>query len=198
MSGGCPSKALKMVVVGDKSCGKTCLQMAFTEGHFSEEYVPTVSDIFSADFNCDSFQLEINLWDTAGEHDYDRLRPLCYNGTNVVLVCYDVTNPNSFQHVLSRIRQLCPGIPMILVACKTDLRMNKVIQRKLSKTGQEPVTFTQGLTVARQMRASGFLECSAKLNEKVVETFREAALSALDGCSRPRMRKRAERGCLVS
>ncbi|XP_041029804.1 rho-related GTP-binding protein RhoF-like [Carcharodon carcharias] len=202
MPGGCFVKALKMVVVGDGGCGKTSLQTVFTEGHFSEIYVPTVSEIFSAQFNCGSLLLEINMWDTAGKQDYDRLRPLCYQGANVVLICYDVSNPASFHHVLTRwlpeLRQFCPGTPMFLVACKKDLRMDKICQRQLNKAGQQIITSTQGLTMADQICAAGFLECSAKLEEKVVETFHDAVLAAFTGCSRTRVKRKSERSCLVS
>ncbi|XP_048381261.1 rho-related GTP-binding protein RhoA-C-like isoform X2 [Stegostoma tigrinum] len=181
------NQALKMVFVGDGGCGKTCLQAVFAEGHFPETYIPTVSDKFSAHFSCGSFLLDLSLWDTAGEVDYDRLRPLCYKGANVVLICYDVTNPISFQNVVNRwlpeVQSSCPWTPVMLVACKTDLRMNKACQRKL------------GQSMACRIQASGFLECSAKLGEKVLETFHEATLAALRGC---RMTRKTVRGCLVS
>ncbi|XP_048476792.1 transforming protein RhoA-like isoform X1 [Rhincodon typus] len=202
----CSHQALKMVFVGDGGCGKTCLQTVFAEGHFPETYIPTVSDQFSAHFSCGSFQLDLSLWDTAdllfvttGEKDYDRLRPLCYKGANVVLICYDVTNPISFQNVMSRwlpeVHNSCPRTPVMLVACKTDLRMNKACQRKLARSRQEGITFTQGQSMACRIQASGFLECSAKLGEKVLETFHEATLAALRGC---RMTRKTARGCLVS
>ncbi|XP_060709367.1 rho-related GTP-binding protein RhoF-like [Hemiscyllium ocellatum] len=195
----CYKQAVKMVVVGDGGCGKTSLQTVFAEGHFPETYFPTVSDIFSANLSCGSFLLDISLWDTAGQQDYDRLRPLCYKGANVVLVCYDVSNPISFQNVMRRwlpeVRHICPQTPVILVACKTDLRMNKICQRNLARRGEKAITFTQGQTMADRIQASGFLECSAKLEEKVLETFREATLAALGGCRKTR---KTTMGCRVS
>ncbi|MGH0175876.1 UNVERIFIED_CONTAM: hypothetical protein FKN15_071109 [Acipenser sinensis] len=65
-------------------------------------YVPTVFDRYTASVTVDNKQTEINLWDTAGQEDYDRLRPLSYTGANVVLICYDVTNPGSFDNVLTK------------------------------------------------------------------------------------------------
>ncbi|XP_043566983.1 transforming protein RhoA-like [Chiloscyllium plagiosum] len=96
---------------------------------------------------------------------------------------------------LPEVSHMCPQTPVILVACKTDLRMNKVCQRNLARSGEEAITFTQGQTMAHRIRASGFLECSAKLEEKVLETFHEATLAALGGCRKTR---KTTMGCLVS
>lgn len=41
----------------------------------------------------------LGLFDTAGQEDYDRLRPLSYPQTDVFLVCFSVTSPASFENV---------------------------------------------------------------------------------------------------
>ena len=41
----------------------------------------------------------LGLFDTAGQEDYDRLRPLSYPQTDVFLVCYSVVSPSSFENV---------------------------------------------------------------------------------------------------
>jgi len=43
----------KLVVVGDGSCGKTCMLMVFTNDHFPEEYVPTVFETYVSDIPID-------------------------------------------------------------------------------------------------------------------------------------------------
>jgi Ras family protein A len=48
--------------------------------------------------------VELALWDTAGQEDYDRLRPLSYFETNVVIICFAVDNPNSFQNVRDKVK----------------------------------------------------------------------------------------------
>lgn len=49
-----------------------------------------------------SSQVELALWDTAGQEDYDRLRPLSYPDTDVILMCFSVDSPDSLGNVVSR------------------------------------------------------------------------------------------------
>uniref|UniRef100_A0A3Q2Q0E2 Uncharacterized protein n=1 Tax=Fundulus heteroclitus TaxID=8078 RepID=A0A3Q2Q0E2_FUNHE len=79
-----------LVIVGDGSCGKTRLLIVFTTDKVPEVYVPTVFDNHVADI-----EVQLALWDTAGQEDYDRLRPLSYPNTDVVLMCFSVDNRDS-------------------------------------------------------------------------------------------------------
>lgn len=51
--------------------------------------------------------MELALWDTAGQEDYDRLRPLSYPDTDVILMCFSIDSPDSLgkniEHVCTRI-----------------------------------------------------------------------------------------------
>lgn len=84
------TKRVKLVVVGDGMVGKTCLLLAFSKGQFIEGYIPTVFETYVADIEVDGKPVELALWDTAGQEDYDRLRPLSYPDTDVVLMLYSV------------------------------------------------------------------------------------------------------------
>lgn len=40
---------------------------------------------------------------STGQVDYDRLRPLFYPDASVLLLCFDVTNPHSFENIFNRV-----------------------------------------------------------------------------------------------
>ncbi|XP_060105149.1 rho-related GTP-binding protein RhoF [Heteronotia binoei] len=192
-AGGKKREELKVVVVGDGGCGKTSLLLVYAKGTFPEEYAPSVFEKYTCSITVGKKEVLLHLYDTAGQEDYDRLRPLSYQSTNVVLVCYDVMNPTSFDNVLIKwsheVSHFCQGIPIVLVGCKTDLRMDKEHLRKLRSAQQEPVTYNQGEEARRQMNADAYLECSAKYRENIEDIFKEAASIALNAMKKKRQKK---------
>jgi len=116
----------KLVIVGDGACGKTCCLITFSKDQFPEVYVPTVFENYVADIEVDGKQVELALWDTAGQEDYDRLRPLSYPDTDVILMCFSIDSPDSLENIPEKwtpeVRHFCPNVPIILVGNKKDLR----------------------------------------------------------------------------
>ncbi|KAM6975298.1 rho-related GTP-binding protein RhoF [Tautogolabrus adspersus] len=174
---------LKIVIVGDGGCGKTSLLMVYAKGDFPEKYAPSVFEKYVTTISLGGKEMKLNLYDTAGQEDYDRLRPLSYQEANLVLVCFDVTNPTSFENVMIKwhpeVKHFCRDIPVILIGCKTDLRKDKECTRKLKAMDLAPITYTQGEETRQQMNAELYLECSAKHQENVDDIFREATKRTL-------------------
>uniref|UniRef100_D3TMJ7 Ras-related small GTPase rho type n=1 Tax=Glossina morsitans morsitans TaxID=37546 RepID=D3TMJ7_GLOMM len=142
----------KLVIVGDGACGKTCLLIVFSKDQFPEVYVPTVFENYVADIEVDSKQVELALWDTAGQEDYDRLRPLSYPDTDVILMCFSVDSPDSLENIPEKwtpeVKHFCPNVPIILVGNKKDLRNDPNTIRDLAKMKQEPVKPQEGRAMA--------------------------------------------------
>ncbi|KAI8099694.1 GTP-binding protein Rho3 [Halteromyces radiatus] len=166
----------KLVVVGDGNCGKSSLLNVFTKGIFPQVYEPTVFENYVHEITVDGRVVEFGLWDTAGQEEYDRLRTLSYENTNVVLLCFSVDNPVSLDNILERwipeICDHCAGAKLMLVALKCDLRDEESITT-------EPIMYEQGVAMARHIAAVRYLECSAKHNRGVREVFEQAARVAM-------------------
>ena len=173
----------KLVIVGDGACGKTCLLIVFSKDQFPEVYVPTVFENYVADIEVDGKQVELALWDTAGQEDYDRLRPLSYPDTDVILMCFSIDAPDSLDNIPEKwtpeVKHFCPNVPIILVGNKKDIRNDEGIRRELSRMKQEPVRSEQGRVMAETINAFSYLECSAKTKEGVREVFETATRAAL-------------------
>ncbi|XP_043925697.1 rho-related GTP-binding protein RhoF [Protopterus annectens] len=180
-------------------CGKS-LQEAVPLGSKSKEYAPSVFEKYSVNITVGNKQVMLNLYDTAGQEDYDRLRPLSYQNADIVLICYDVTNPTSFDNVLIKwhpeVNHFCGGAPKVLIGCKTDLRKDKERLRKLRASQLDPITYNQGEATAQQIQAEIYLECSAKFRENVEDVFKESTKIALAARKKARNQKK-KRLCLI-
>ena len=173
----------KLVIVGDGACGKTCLLIVFSKDQFPEVYVPTVFENYVADIEVDNKKVELALWDTAGQEDYDRLRPLSYPDTDVILMCFAIDSPDSLENIpekwIPEIKHFCPNIPVILVGNKKDLRNDEMAIQDLGKKSQKPVTAEEGRSMAEKINAFEYIECSSKTKEGVNEVFSTATRASL-------------------
>lgn len=171
----------KLVIVGDGACGKTSLLIVNSGKPFPKEYVPTVFDISQVDTCVYDTLVEMVLFDTAGQEDYDRLRPLSYPRTNVVLVCFALDRKDSLLNVkekwIPEVRHFCPSVPIILVGNKKDLRTDQ--SNNKSQQASSMVSEREGREMALDTNAHTYLECSAKTQEGVKEVFLEATRAAL-------------------
>ena len=176
---------VKCVAVGDGAVGKTCLLISYTTNTFPRTYVPTVFDNYACNVMVDGQVVSLGLWDTAGQDDYDRLRPLSYPQTDVFMVVYSVISPKSFENVKFKwapeLLHYAPGTPVVLVGNKVDLREDQDTLDELAKRGLRMVTRGEGEALAREIGAVKYVECSALTQESLMEVFNAVILEAIKG-----------------
>lgn len=178
-------QTIKCVVVGDGAVGKTCLLISYTTNKFPSEYVPTVFDNYAVTVMIGGEPYTLGLFDTAGQEDYDRLRPLSYPQTDVFLVCFSVVAPASFENVKEKwqpeITHHCPKTPWLLVGTQMDLREDTDVIQKLQKNGgSKPISLSDGEELAKTLKANKYVECSALTQKGLKDVFDEAILAALE------------------
>ncbi|KAK5073707.1 Rho GTPase [Lithohypha guttulata] len=124
--------------------------------------------------------MELSLWDTAGQEEFDRLRSLSYDDTQAIMLCFSVDNRGSLENVstkwLAEINEHCPGVKIVLCALKCDLREE---HEKDDANAPDLIQYNEGLEAAKRIGALRYLECSAMRNRGVNEAFTEAARVAL-------------------
>ena len=169
----------KCVIVGDGGVGKTCLLISYTSNKFPAEHVPTVFDSYAVTVLIGGEAHTLGLFDTPGQEDYDKLRPLAYPHADVVLLCFSVVQPTSFKNIrdvwLPEMKHYCHNTPFLLVGTMIDLRDNALPGEAL-----RTVPHTKGEKLARDIGAKMYLECSALTQKGLKRVFDEAIMTSFE------------------
>ncbi len=141
--------------------------------------------------------VSLGLWDTAGQEEYDCLRPLSYPTTDVFLLCFSAVSPPSLENVRTKwnpeISHHCPDAPKLLVATKIDLREDQYAIQRLAERGMSPVEREAGQQLANEIGATKYLECSALTQQGLREVFDEAIRAVLT--PQPKRAKERRKKC---
>lgn len=153
--------------------------ITYTTREFPSEYVPTVFDNYAGSIRVDGQEYDMTLWDTSGQEDYERIRPLSYPNTDCFLICFSINSRDSYENVMTKwhpeIKCHCPNKPVVLVGTKGDLR----------NTGNvDIVTMKDCQKMKKKVKASKYVECSALHRENLDLVFVEAIRAVLKKPSR--------------
>lgn len=190
---------IKLVAVGDGAVGKTCMLISYVSNEFPEEYVPTVFENYSANVDTSVGKVQLDLWDTAGQEEYDEIRKLAYKKVNGFLICFSVISPTSFSNVKSKwysdiSKSESASANVILVGTKSDLRNDETIIEEMKKRGEKPVSVEEAKALAKELNGP-YIECSALTGEGLQEMIQTAINSALAPSSGGK--SGGKKGCMI-
>ncbi|KAL8130059.1 hypothetical protein V2J09_019214 [Rumex salicifolius] len=165
------ARFIKCVTVGDGAVGKTCMLISYTSNTFPTDYVPTVFDNFSANVVVDGSTVNLGLWDTAGQEDYNRLRPLSYRGADVFLLAFSLISKASYENIskkwIAELKHYAPNVPIIL--------------------GEE---------LKKMIGAAAYIECSSKTQQNVKTVFDAAIRVVLHPPKQKKKRRKSRQACV--
>jgi len=191
---------MKFCAVGDGAVGKTSTLISYTTNQFPGEHTPTVFDNYSANVMVHGSIVNLSLWDTAGQEDYDRLRPLSYPHTDAFIVFFSLVNPTSLNNVKSKwlpeLRHHCPAAPVVLCGTKLDLR-DDINDNNLDNEhhiSRKVVTTEDGESMRKELGLEAYVECSGLTQQNVKELFDTAIRLTME---QRKNNKAAQSCCLV-
>lgn len=181
---------LKAVFIGDGAVGKTFTLIGFVHDTYPEYYYPSTMDNYNLTQVYDGKSYRMSFWDTAAQDDYDRLRPLSYPQTDLFVICFSASSPDSYDHVRTKwipeITHHCPGVPFMLLCCKSDLRGDESTVEALgTKYGRGTIGSDEGAELASYIGAMSYHECSALARDGIKIIPEEIIKAYLKGLDRP-------------
>ncbi|CAG02846.1 unnamed protein product, partial [Tetraodon nigroviridis] len=152
------------------------------------------SDLLRCDKTCDC-NLSVILISSSY---YDNVRPLAYPDSDAVLICFDISRPETLDSVIKKwqgeTQEFCPNAKVVLVGCKLDMRTDVNTLRELSKQRLIPVTHEQGTTIARQIGAVAYVECTSKVSENSVrDVFHVTTVASVRRPLKPQLKRSSSR-----
>jgi len=153
----------KLVLIGDSGVGKSCLLLRFADDSFTDSYISTIGvDFRFRTATLDHKTVKLQIWDTAGQERFRTITSAYYRGAHGIIMVYDVTNYESFEHVeewLNEVnRQASESTLKLLVGNKADLQDEKKVP------SEDAQSFADKLSMS-------FLETSAKNATNVEAAF---------------------------
>eukprot|EP01062_Namystynia_karyoxenos_P029612 TRINITY_DN2222_c0_g2_i1.p1 TRINITY_DN2222_c0_g2~~TRINITY_DN2222_c0_g2_i1.p1 ORF type:complete len:215 (+),score=83.55 TRINITY_DN2222_c0_g2_i1:100-744(+) len=153
----------KLLLIGDSTVGKSCLIVRFAEDKWEPNFISTIGVDFKVrNIDCGDKRIKLQIWDTAGQERFNNITRSYYRGSDGILVVYDVTNRESFEHVTKWLGELQKNT--------SDDAVRFLVGNKCDLSSQQVVTEQMGRAVAEE-RGMEFMQTSAKTGHNVEEVF---------------------------
>ncbi|TIA87404.1 hypothetical protein E3P99_03190 [Wallemia hederae] len=132
----------KLLLIGDSGVGKSCLLLRFADDTYTSSYISTIGvDFKIRTIEIDGKTVKLQIWDTAGQERFRTITSSYYRGAHGIIVVYDVTDNESFDHVTQWLQEIdryaCEGVNKLLVGNKNDLEAKKTVDYNVAKEQAE-------------------------------------------------------------
>ncbi|KAI5698769.1 GTP-binding protein ypt2-like [Diaphorina citri] len=129
------NQTYKILVLGDSNVGKTCIVHRFCDETYYDTYISTIGiDFKQKIIDLDDVPTKLQIWDTAGQERFRTLTTAYYRGAMGILLMYDVTNLESFQHLNYWLKNIeenaSPDVVKVLAGNKSDVKTQRAVQTK--------------------------------------------------------------------
>ena len=177
-------KTIKCVAVGNVLVGRSTLFVRYTKGEYpSYCFSPSPWEEYAATLTVNGEPYTLEMYNMAGDDEYDRFKPLIYQNADVIMLCFSVVDPCSYENITEKwwpeLHNFCPNVSIVLVGMKLDLRDDKFTLRDLKAKHERPITHNEGLEMQHKIGAVAYLECSALTKEGVQKVFHAVVSAAL-------------------
>ncbi|CAO3698623.1 unnamed protein product [Rhizopus stolonifer] len=175
----------KLLLIGDSGVGKSCLLLRFADDTYTESYISTIG----VDFKIRTIELEgktvkLQIWDTAGQERFRTITSSYYRGAHGIIVVYDVTDEDSFQHVKQWLQEIdryaAEGVNKLLVGNKSDLS-NKSVSTEQAQEFAESIKIPLLETSAKDATnvEQAFLTMAKQIKDRMGTTMQTQSKSTV-------------------
>merc|ERR1712066_661342 len=175
----------KLCIIGDGATGKTSFLFRFKNNEFDEskEYEPTIFENENKIFDMNGKEINLSLWDTAGQEDFKTVRQLAYDNIDILVIAFSIVVRQSFQNVKDFWHKEVQDnlvkfkdTKIVLIGTKSDLKNDS------DSTGQPkdaPISKAEGETLANEINAVCYVETSAKTGEGIEEAVHKGVEASM-------------------
>jgi small GTP-binding protein len=165
-----PTQRLKILLVGDSSVGKTSLLNQATTGSFTVDFRPTIGAQLLPVHLENGSEMALDVWDTAGQEEYRTFIAEYFRGAHGCFIVFDVTRPESFEHLDSWLEYMKP---------KAEHCKYAAIGNKCDLDDPNKISPEAGNEWVERHNALFYWEVSAKTGQGIREIFEKMAESIL-------------------
>ncbi|XP_046664536.1 GTP-binding protein Di-Ras1-like [Homalodisca vitripennis] len=160
----------RVVVMGAARVGKSSIISQFLYDRFLSRYRETVEELHRGEYELqDGACLTLDILDTSGAYQFPAMRALSVNTAHAFILVYSVDDEETWQEVIKLrdqiVEQRGPMVPIVVVGNKSELA-DRAVSRELAET------------VAVYDWECGYVECSAKENQNIIQVFKELLVQA--------------------